>query len=317
MFSVVIPLYNKEKYIGRAVESVLAQTYQDFELIVVDDGSTDSSLQTINNITDPRLKIVTQNNQGVSAARNTGIKTATQNWIAFLDADDAWLDYHLTELNNIINTYPDVGMVSTKIKEVLDSSEVSNLTVLTKSLFRHIDYFDEASNYIGVVNSSVVAIKKEVFNKLGGFIAVKAGEDLECWSRVALHYPVALSDRITCYYFRDTGGVMQSLAAKKATKPVTTLSDISPSVNMLVQQSKRDPSILHNQSIRRYVNSRLFNGVKASLFKNEYLNAKSVSKLALPQLNLLYTLLFIFSYTPTFFLKAGVKLVQFLRNKKR
>ncbi|AVH49942.1 glycosyltransferase family 2 protein [Acinetobacter sp. SWBY1] len=317
MFSVVIPLYNKEKYIGRAVESVLAQTYQDFELIVVDDGSTDASVSQINSIFDPRLRIIQQKNQGEGPARNAGIQVANREWIAFLDADDAWLPDHLDELSNIINKHPNAKMLSTSCAQIEDSNEKFNVKNSLNSHIREIDYFYEASIKIGIINSTSLAINKCVFLDVGGFNQFKAGADLECWARIALKYNVAISNKITCCYFRDTGGVMQSLAAKKATKPVTTLSDISPSVNMLVQQSKRDSSILHNQSIRRYINSRLFNGVKASLFKNEYLNAKSVSKLALPQLNLLYTLLFIFSYTPTFFLKAGVKLVQFLRNKKR
>lgn len=314
MFSVVIPLYNKEKYILRAVESVLAQTYQDFELIVVDDGSTDTSLDTIKNILDPRLKIIKQHNQGVSAARNTGIKNSTQNWIAFLDADDAWLNEHLSELYKLIKFYSEVGMVSTRIREVLDSNEVLDLTPVKKGCFRRINYFHEASKYISIINSSTVAIKKEVFDQLGGFIAIKAGEDLECWARVALNYPVAISDKITCYYFRDTGGVMQSLAAnKQPSTPVLRLADISPSVNMLIQKNEVNPSILKNKSIRRYINSRLFNGVKSNLFKSDYLNTKTLSSLALPQLNILYTSLLIFNYIPTFLLKVGINSLQFLR----
>ena len=90
MISVVIPLYNKEKYIKRAIESVLNQTFQKFEIIVVNDGSTDKSAEIVQNIKDPRIRLINQKNAGVSAARNRGIQEAKYEYIAFLDADDFW-----------------------------------------------------------------------------------------------------------------------------------------------------------------------------------------------------------------------------------
>ena len=91
MFSVVIPLYNKEQYICRAVDSVLNQTYEQFELIVVDDGSTDRSAELVENIKDDRVRVIRQDNQGEGPARNSGVLAASNHWVAFLDADDAWL----------------------------------------------------------------------------------------------------------------------------------------------------------------------------------------------------------------------------------
>ena len=90
MFSIVIPLYNKAEYVPKTLASVLNQTYSDFELIIVDDGSTDDSLEVINSFVDNRIKIVKQKNGGVSAARNRGIIEAKYELIALLDADDWW-----------------------------------------------------------------------------------------------------------------------------------------------------------------------------------------------------------------------------------
>src|SRR4028118_491035 len=89
--SVIIPVYQVEKYIAAAVQSVLEQTYKDFELLIIDDGSTDRSLEICQQFSDPRIKIIRQQNQGVCAARNTGIRHAQTEYLAFLDGDDLWL----------------------------------------------------------------------------------------------------------------------------------------------------------------------------------------------------------------------------------
>ena len=89
-FSVIIPLYNKEAYIEQTLGSVLAQTYPFFEVIIVDDGSSDASLQIVNRITDSRIRVISQVNSGVATARNRGVKEAKENYVAFMDADDFW-----------------------------------------------------------------------------------------------------------------------------------------------------------------------------------------------------------------------------------
>lgn len=307
MFSVVIPLYNKEKYILRAIESVLAQDFKDFELIIIDDGSTDNSLASLKDISDSRFRVVEQANQGVGAARNRGMTEASYEWIAFLDADDAWSTTHLSELLNIIKDFPDSGMVSTKILEVEDSNKAPVFDASIQSNIRIINYFYEAARNIAIVHSSSVAVSKKSFNYIGGFGNEKAGEDLEFWARIAYFYPVAVSDKTTVYYFRDTGGVMKTLAKDniKNYRSLENISlyDISPSVRFLINQSKEDPKTLKDSNIRLYVNSRIMSTVKGRVFNRDFSEANSFAKLALPQLNRTYTYMFIYSLTPNLLLR--------------
>src|ERR1044072_4490876 len=113
MFSVVIPVWNKRDTIAAAVASVLAQSCGDFELIVVDDGSTDGSMAGWRAFDDPRLRTVAQANAGPGPARNRGIEEAGHDWIAFLDADDLWLPDHLAELARIRGACPEAGLIGT------------------------------------------------------------------------------------------------------------------------------------------------------------------------------------------------------------
>ena len=112
-FSVIIPLYNKEDYIKNTLKSVFNQSFQDFEVIIVDDGSTDKSLQIVKQFIDDRLKVYIQKNQGVSVARNFGIEKAKSEYIALLDADDLWYENHLFELKKLIEIFPDAGLFCT------------------------------------------------------------------------------------------------------------------------------------------------------------------------------------------------------------
>lgn len=286
-FSIVIPLYNKEKSITRAIESVISQTSENFELIIINDGSTDDSLIQASSYNDPRIKIISQANQGVSSARNLGIKNAKHLWIAFLDADDMWLPEHLTELEKIIKKIPDAGMVATQsfeTKKTFPENNKKNNTI------KEIDYFLLASKKIGIINSSCVCIRKDILDKIGGFsVEYKLGEDLELWAKVALEYKTAISKKITSIYFRDHGGVMLTSMSKQKTKEISkkiNISDISPSCSFLIK-------MMDNQLIRKeklpsvilYINSRLAAIIRSSLIKKNIKQAKETSKLFLKPRN--------------------------------
>lgn len=201
MFSVVIPLYNKELSITNTVQSVLDQTCQDFEVVIINDGSTDSSVKAVEAINDNRICLIHQENQGVSAARNRGIKEAKYEWIAFLDGDDLWETNHLEEIQKMMDAFPGENVYVT-------SFEYSNGRKMFKHprqtpIFKIENYFKEAIKE-NIVSSSNIVIHKNCFDKAGAFNEVlKCGEDLDLWARLARSQSIIKSSAITATYRVD------------------------------------------------------------------------------------------------------------------
>lgn len=306
MFTVVIPLYNKQKFIRRAVESVLMQDFKDFELIVVNDGSTDDSINKIIDISDNRLTIINQANKGVGFARNVGISSANSDWVALLDADDVWLTNHLSELKNIVNKFPLSGLISTQHLKV-DTNLVNSVKNVDSQdrIIRTIDYFFETPKAKGIVWTSAVAIRKDVFKNIGGFNNHKKGEDLEYWIRIALDYPIAISEKITAYYCRGTGGVTES-QTHTGFKKIESLSDFSSGISLLINRANDDPLILKSPIIKAYINYTLLTAVKTWVYRENIPAAKNRSKLAIPQCNINFFTLFLVTLTPKIILKKAI-----------
>jgi glycosyltransferase involved in cell wall biosynthesis len=281
-FSVVVPLYNKREYVRRAVDSVLDQTHRAFELIIVDDGSTDGSHEMLASVNDERFRLVRQANAGEGAARNRGLAEAREDWVAFLDADDLWLPHHLAETAKIVAAFPDSGFVATGFREVTDVREV-NAIGESRANIRRIDYFIEASRRIGRVNASNVSVRRAAIMNIDGFGRYKAGGDLDCWARLALLYPAALSDRVTSAYVRGTGGVMEQLQQTQSDARVAVtalrLEDISPSVASLCRAIEVDPAIGRRRGVHAYLNARAFSCVYGALGRGDVPAAASYLKL--------------------------------------
>lgn len=201
MFSVVIPLYNKELSIKDTIVSVLNQKFKDFELLIINDGSTDKSLDIVKTIKDQRIRIIDQKNQGVSSARNRGIQESSYDFIAFLDGDDIWKDNHLEELYKMHQDFPDGSVLVTSFDYSDNRVIFRNKRIKEVSKVEH--YFEEAISE-NIITSSNVLVKKNVFHVVGQFNEnLKYGEDLDLWYRLAQKFDIIKSTKITAVYRVD------------------------------------------------------------------------------------------------------------------
>lgn len=206
-FSVVIPLYNKEKHIQRAINSVLAQTHQDFELIIVDDGSTDNSYLAACEIQDPRIRIIRQENRGVSAARNRGVAEAQYDWVAFLDADDEWLPEFLEKMSDLIREFPGCGIYGSGCYQYDGrvtynfKTSATTLTFGWRGIFT--DFFALVVDQFPY-NSSSVIVSKALATRSGRFPEdITFREDIDTWVRIILASDAAFLNKPLCIYHQE------------------------------------------------------------------------------------------------------------------
>ncbi len=230
-FTVIIPLYNKEPYIKRALETVLNQTYDNFEMIIIDDGSTDEGVRIVSSIQDTRIKVFSQINSGVSAARNRGALLAKNQYLAFLDADDTWEPNFLQEISNLIDEFPYAGIYATNNKFIYPSGKVM--------LESFSDLFN--GNNIGIIedyfglfakiqkspfSNSNLCIPKKIYDEFGGYKeGVKLTEDSDLWCRIALKYDIAYNIRPLANYFMALEGSTHSIFEPKEFQVALTLKD--------------------------------------------------------------------------------------------
>lgn len=218
MFTVIVPLYNKADHILKCVQSILAQTYPQFELIIVNDGSTDNSLQLLNELKDDRIKIISQQNAGVSTARNNGAKEAKYGYLAFLDADDWWDPHFLEEMKGLIEKYPDAGLYGSNFYLVKNSISHPSTVGLDKEFKAgYIDYFQTYANTFCVpINCSFVVLPKSIFDAAHGFKShLKYGEDFDLWLRIALTHKVAYINKALAYSNQDVVSHNRALGGNK------------------------------------------------------------------------------------------------------
>lgn len=211
--SVVIPLFNKAPYIARAIKSVLNQTIQNFEIVVVDDNSSDDGPTIVKNFNDSRITFIAQEHRGVSYTRNHGVNQAKNDFIAFLDADDEWMPNQLEILFRLKERFPYAGIYTSSYQIRLKSGKLvkAQYRAIPKAPFEGLlpNYFEAATRGEDPVAVSVAAISKELFFKTGGFPVDEAkGEDVDLWAKIALQNPVAFSS--------DIGGIYHKEASARA-----------------------------------------------------------------------------------------------------
>lgn len=202
-FSVIIPLFNKQDFIEDSLKSVLNQTFKDFEIIIIDDGSTDNSFQLATQFKDPRINLIQQKNQGVSIARNNGINQSKSKYIALLDADDIWHSNHLSELKKQILQFPEAGLYCNNYQVYYSKTlyKPANFNFKYGKECLLVDDFFKVSTTNTIALTSAVGFSKEKFNNIGQFNPyLRTGQDSDLWIRLALKYNVSFNPTITMSY---------------------------------------------------------------------------------------------------------------------
>lgn len=192
-FTVVIPLYNKENYIADTLKSVLAQTFTDFEVLVINDVSTDNSVNMALTFSDNRIKIINHTvNKGLPGSRNTGIENAKGKYVAFLDADDIWKPLFLETIYNLIQSYPEASFFATKYQEIYSGGVIIQLPFNINTGV--LDNFFNLNCTKPIYCPSALCVKKDVFDNIGVYQDIYFGEDVDFNIRAHLMYKMAYSN---------------------------------------------------------------------------------------------------------------------------
>lgn len=198
--SVVIPLYNKSAEIVRTLGSVVAQTLQPREIIIVDDGSTDDGVAKVEALGSPLVRIIRQENSGVSVARNVGIQAAQSPWVALLDGDDLWCADFLATITDLMAQYPGCGAYGTAFYVEQNGERVAVNSPFEEGI---VDYFAEAMRHYVLIPSATV-LHRDLVLELGGFPAgMRLGEDQYMWTKIARSSQIAFSPKRMTIYSRE------------------------------------------------------------------------------------------------------------------
>lgn len=264
MISVIIPLFNKRLTICKTVASVLRQTYNNFELIIVDDGSTDGSMELVKaKFSDSRVRYISKQNSGVSATRNLGVKEAHGEWVAFLDADDLWLPTYLEEMVGVIKRNTQANMAGCASYGVYwKSHEVYTDRMIDKYYNKEglINFFMcmDCMSHIGAT-----CIKKETFCRVGGFDTnVKNNEDILLMAKIALENRYVYLGKMLHVYMLDVPGQVTRDPKQKTTH----MQNVLYVINKICSYSKQ----FNNKLVKSALRFRFFDYLLRCLNTNDY-----------------------------------------------
>lgn len=236
MFSVVIPLYNKEHTILNTLECVLKQTYQEFEVIIVDDGSTDKSVEVLRDFTvNSRVRIIQQENQGVSGARNTGVKNAKYDHIAFLDGDDEWLPEYLYKMKVAIKKFPNSNFFCSSGMSKNSKGEYKPRQIEKyKERVLPFEFFENPHVFLHI---GAIVVTKNLFYKVGGFpLGMRRNEDFTfLYSAALFSKPIYSGYPLSVY----VGGVAGQATNTSINEDKKLLNDVIARYNIVFDNWKK------------------------------------------------------------------------------
>jgi len=254
MFSVVIPLYNKALRVKNTIQSVLDQTYEDFEIIIVNDGSTDKSLDIVKSIEDPRIRIIDKPNGGVSSARNRGIKEAKYEWICFLDADDLWSSNHLAEYYRVICKKKQINWIISSYRKVYNKKK--NIEIIHKKSGHLDNVFDEL--LLGLsIHTSTVCLRKKLFVTYPDLLfteGINRTEDREVWYKLCCvdSSPYYISSVLSEYNLCDLSSLTKNINESQKDDFLTLCSRVEnfgPFQNLDVINSRKMISFINYHTL--------------------------------------------------------------------
>jgi glycosyltransferase involved in cell wall biosynthesis len=252
-FSVVIPLYNKENFIEKTILSVLSQTYLDFEVLVVNDCSTDASDKIVQRFNDRRIRIIQHRiNKGLSASRNTGIKSAKANYVAFLDADDLWKPTFLEKIDFLISSYPTASLFATKYEVLQKDHRIVTHDFKIKNFKEHglITNFFEYNINQSIYYPSCLCVQKEVFEDVGYYNeTVNYSEDIDFNIRAHANHKMAYWDEVAVTYLLDSENQITQNGLQGKT---------IPDYDFYEAQFKGRQDIKKYLDFQRYIKAKLF-----------------------------------------------------------
>ena len=272
-FSIVIPLYNKENYVLNTLNSIFKQTFSNYEIIIVNDASTDNSLQLVKELNDKRIRIIeNKENLGLSATRNAGISHAKNDYIAFLDADDCWHTTFLERIASLIEEFPDEGVFATFYEENFKGKRLSPKIKIANhkkgTSFLITDFFELNVGRL-ILTQSCLVVKKEVLENINGYDAtVTFAEDIEfyirCFSKhnLAYHYETCHTQNTTV-----TSSLTQSSTLDKTYPDLTKRLGLSPEIDKFIyfymycfcQRLKLEKRAEDVQKLRRQIKKKHLN----------------------------------------------------------
>ena len=300
-FSVVIPLFNKQDYVHRAIRSVLAQTHANFELIIVDDGSTDNSAAIVKAISDIRIKLIQQVNGGVSKARNTGAKFAKAGWIAFLDADDEYDPDFLKEAITFLKSYKEARLSFLGANYFLGTRD---RTAMPEELKTGVyDYYQLFGNQRSPSHSSTTIVNKIDFLLVGGFPeGVKQFEDWITWFKLGMVGDFGYIGKPLGFYHSVEGSVARTKRnSKEFYNDAVLLSE------MLHQYlNKEFLAPFKRENVKKCMNS-------FALSISSYLARDGAKVLALKMLKFVSIRYYIWQYNKSFKILLHLIIPQFLK----
>lgn len=201
--TVAIPVYNSARYVRTAIESVLKQSFQNFEIIVVDDGSTDNTIEIVNGFNDKRITIYGQHHYGPAAARNRALELARTEFVAFLDSDDFWYPHHLRYLNELRHRFPSASLLGNSYSETDQTNDVIE--------YHPVDYLSAFGEGRAPFFTSSCMVRRIVAIAVGGFpTGENYGEDIALWFKLSAYRSCAASNYIGCRYVRRSDSLMGS-----------------------------------------------------------------------------------------------------------